>query len=385
MRWTLAAALGAATMCVVAGGCKQKQSANEILIGEFASLSGDTATFGQSSHNGLALAIDQINAAGGVLGKQIHVITEDDRSDQNEAATAVQKLVNSDEVCAVIGEVASTRSLAGGTVCQREQVPMLSPASTNPAVTVENGKVRPWIFRICFTDSFQGKMDGRFAGDPAKGKPVWKRIAMMTNIDQDYSKGLAKFFREDYAKFGTIVADEQYSSRDRDFKAQLNRVRSANPEAVYVPGYYTEVTLILQQAKQVGLDVPFFGGDGWDSAQTLQSPDAQGDFYSDHFSAEDARPQVQEFVKAYQARYHDVPDAMAVLGYDAARVMADAIKRAGKVDRTAIRDALAQTKDFPGASGTITIDADHNARKPIDILKIVDHRATLFTSYAPEE
>ena len=383
MRWTTIAGIIAALG--VAGGCKQKPNAAEIVIGEYASLSGDTATFGQSSHKGLVLAVDQMNSAGGVLGKKLRVVTEDDRSDQNEAVTAVQKLVNSDEVSAVIGEVASTRSLAGATVCQREQVPMLSPASTNPAVTMENGKARPWIFRICFTDTFQGKIDGRFAADQVKDKPGWKRVAVMTNIDQDYSKGLSKFFKETYGASGMIVADEQYSNRDRDFKAQLNRIKSSNPEAIYVPGYYTEVTLMLPQARQVGLDVPFFGGDGWDSAQTLQLPEAQGDYYSDHYSADDPSPEVQEFVKAYQARYNETPDAMAVLGYDAGRVIADAIKRAGTTDRAAIRDALAQTKDFPGASGTITLDQEHNARKPIVLLKILEHKATLFKTYPAEE
>ena len=360
-------------------GCKQKHNANEILIGEYASLTGDTATFGESSHKGLMLALDEINASGGVLNKKVRVVTEDERSDQNEAGSAVQKLINSDDVVAVIGEVASTRSLAGATVCQREQVPMLSPASTNPAITVENGKVRPWIFRICFTDEFQGRIDGRFATEAIKNKPAWKRIAVMTNIDQDYSKGLSKFFHEAYGGSGAIVAEEQYSKRDMDYKAQLNRIKTANPDAVYVPGYYTEVTLILPQARQVGLDVPFFGGDGWDSAQTLKMPESQGDYYSDHFSAEDPSAPVQKFVKAYYAKYQETPDAMAVLGYDAGRVMADAIRRAGSTDKTAIRDAL------PGASGLITIDKDHNARKPIVVLKIDDHKATVFKTYPPEE
>jgi branched-chain amino acid transport system substrate-binding protein len=383
MRWKLGLVFAAAMLAGV--GCKKKNNANEIVIGEFASMSGDTATFGISSHNGLMLALDEINASGGILGKKVRIVTEDDRSDQNEAVSAVQKLINSDDVAAVIGEVASTRSLAGATVCQREQVPMLSPASTNPAVTMENGKVRPWIFRICFTDEFQGKIDGTFATQAIKDKPAWKRVAVMTNIDQDYSKGLSRFFHQAYKGSGTVVAEEQYSKRDVDFKAQLNRIRTANPDAVYVPGYYTEVTLILPQAKQVGLDVPFFGGDGWDSSQTLAMTESQGDYYSDHFSAEDPSGPVQKFVKAYSAKYKETPDAMAVLGYDAGRVMFDAIRRAGSTNKTAIRDALGQTKDFPGASGSITIDRDHNARKPIVLLKIDNHKATVFKTYPPEE
>ena len=378
MRWTLVAALAAAL--AVAPGCKQqKQNANEILIGEYGSLTGATATFGQSSHEGLELALDQINKSGGVLGKQIRVITEDDRSDANEAVTAVQKLVNSDDVLAVIGEVASKRSLAGGGVCEQYHCPMLSPSSTNPDVTIEGGKVKTYIFRICFTDTFQGRVDGKFGAEQG-----WKKIAMMTNVDEDYSKGLAKSFRTEYTKAGTIVDEESYGGDTQDFKAQLSRIKQANPDAVYIPGYYNEVGLILPQAREIGLDVPFFGGDGWDSPLTLALPAAQGNFYSDHYSSEEKRPEVQEFVKAFQDKYHKTPDAMAVLGYDAMRVMADAVKRAGKADRQAITDALAQTKDFPGASGTITIDAEHNARKPIVFLQVKDHKDTLYKIYPPE-
>ena len=376
MRNLVAILLSAA--CAVAG-CKQQQNANEILIGEYASLTGQTATFGQSSHEGLQLALEQINAAGGVLGKQIHVVTEDDGSDANQAVNVVQKLVNSDGVVAVIGEVASKRSLAGGGVCEQYNCPMLSPASTNPDVTVENGKVKPHVFRICFTDTFQGHIDGKFASEQG-----WKNIAMMSNVDEDYSKGLARSFREEFQKAGKVVAEESYGDATQDFKAQLSRIKQANPDAVYVPGYYNEVGLILPQAKQVGLNVPFFGGDGWDSPLTLANPDAQGDFYSDHYSPDEQRPEVQNFVKAYQAKYHKTPDAMAVLGYDAMRVMADAIKRAGKTDRQAITDALAQTKEFHGASGVITIDSEHNARKPIVILQIKNSNAALFKTYPPE-
>jgi len=378
MRWTLVAALAAAM--AVAPGCKQqKQNANEILIGEYGSLTGATATFGQSSHEGLELALEQINKSGGVLGKQIRVITEDDRSDANEAVTAVQKLVNSDDVLAVIGEVASKRSLAGGGVCEQYHCPMLSPSSTNPDVTVEGGKVKTYIFRICFTDTFQGRVDGKFGAGQG-----WKKIAMMTNVDEDYSKGLAKSFRAEYTKAGTIVDEESYGGDTQDFKAQLSRIKQANPDAVYISGYYNEVGLILPQAREIGLGVPFFGGDGWDSPLTLALPAAQGNFYSDHYSSEERRPEVQEFVKAFQDKYHKTPDAMAVLGYDAMRVMADAVKRAGKADRQAITDALAQTKDFPGASGTITIDTEHNARKPIVFLQVKDHKDTLYKIYPPE-
>ena len=230
------------------------------MVGEFASLTGPTASFGQSSHEGLILALEQINSAGGVLGKKIRVITEDDASDANQAVSTVQKLDNSDQVCAVIGEVASKRSLAGGGVCEQYRCPMLSPASTNPEVTVEGGRVKAYIFRICFTDTFQGRIDGKFATGEG-----WKKIAVMSNADEDYSKGLSSSFQQEFKSSGQLVAEESYGGDTQDFKTQLSRIKQASPDAVYVPGYYNEVGLILPQAKQVGLNVPFFGGDGWDS------------------------------------------------------------------------------------------------------------------------
>ncbi len=362
-------------------GCKKKpgqqSNSNEIVIGEYASLTGGTADFGKSSHQGLLLAIDQINAKGGLLGKQLRLVTLDDRSDVNEAVTAVERLINRENAIAIIGEVASKRSIAGAGVCEKYKIPMLSPASTNPEVTVTGGKVKDYAFRICFTDDFQGSIDGRFGVE--KG---WKKVALLTNNDEDYSKGLAKFFRQSAEASMTIVADESYRNSDRDFKAQLDKISRANPDAVYVPGYYTEMVLMLPQAKEVGLNVPFFGGDGWDSPDTVKLPAAQGCFYTDHFAPDDPSPRVQEFVKAYQAANNGItPGAMAVLGYDSGMVIADAIQRAGKVDPAAIRDALATTKNYPGASGDITIDENHNARKPIVMLKIENLKANLFQKF----
>ncbi|MCC6422607.1 MAG: ABC transporter substrate-binding protein [Phycisphaerales bacterium] len=354
--------------------CKQKSgqrdnSTGDILIGEYGSMTGPTATFGQSSHEGLMLAIEQINAEGGVLGRKIKIISEDDQSKADEAVNAVQKLINRDGVVAIIGEVASKRSLAAGSVCQKYKIPMLSPASTNPEVT----KTGDYIFRTCFTDDFQGKVNGQFAL-----RRGWKNVAILTDVNNDYSKGLAHFFREVYGKSGNIVADESYREGDKDFKAQLTKIKGTNPDAVFLPGYYTDVGLILRQARVLGLNVPFFGGDGWDSPDTLTLGDVvNGCFYSNHYSPEDPRPEVQAFLKAYQAKYNKTPDAMATLGYDAARVMADAIKRAGKADPKAIRDALAQTRDFAGASGIITIDAERNAKKPAVILEIRDGKTHL--------
>ncbi|MCY2950936.1 MAG: ABC transporter substrate-binding protein [Planctomycetota bacterium] len=345
------------------GGCKdkgQRGSSSEILIGEFASMTGATATFGQSSHEGLMLAVEQVNEKGGVLGKKVKVISEDNRSDANEAVTAVQKLISRDRVVAVIGEVASKRSLAGGGVCQQYKIPMLSPASTNPTVT----QVGDYIFRICFTDDFQGGVCAKFAE-----KRGWKKVAIFTDVANDYSKGLTAGFKDGYQ--GTIVADESFREGDNDFKAQLTKIKATGPDAVFLPGYYTDVVKVVKQARQLELNVPFFGGDGWDSPTTLAAGAVMdGCFYTDHYSPDDPRPAVREFIAAYQKKYARTPDAMAILGYDAGMVMMDAIKRAGKSEPAAIRDALAATKGFPGASGTITIDEKRNARKPAFVLEL---------------
>jgi branched-chain amino acid transport system substrate-binding protein len=380
----LLAAAATFSLLIAAPSCKKGSGGgdgNTVVIGEFASLTGGTADFGTSSHGGLTLAIQQANGKGGVLGKQIALIHEDDRSDVTEAVNSVQKLVNKDNVLAVIGEVASKRSLAGGNVCQKYKTAMLSPASTNPAVTVENGKVKDFVFRICFTDDFQGMINGKFAASQG-----WKRVAVMTNQEEDYSKGLSASFKQAFtAGGGQIVAEAQYTNRDKDFKTFLNNIKNAKPDAVYVPGYYTEVKLLVPQARQIGITVPFFGGDGWDSPETLAiGPDAEGCFYSDHYSAEDPSPKVQEFVKAYQSAYGKVPDAMAALGYDAGGVMLKAVADAGKADRQAVRDALAKIADYDGVTGRITLDENHNARKPIVVLRITGGKAKLHATFAPD-
>ena len=348
--------------CRTAGG----PAGNEIPVGEFASLTGGTATFGQSSHNGDVLAIDEINAAGGVLGKQLHLLTEDDQSKTEDAVASVQKLVNSDRVIALLGEVASSRSMAGGPIAQMAHVPMISPASTNEDVT----KRGDYIFRVCFIDPFQGQTMARFALN-SLGK---HRAAVLTDVKQDYSVGLDEAFKHTYSTSGgTIVSEQSYSSGDKDFHAPLTSIKASNPDVIFVPGYYTEVSLIVRQARELGIDVPILGGDGWDSQELTKGAEQQfnNTYFSNHFATEDPDTTVQNFVKKYQAKYNMLPDAMAALGYDAARILADAIKRAGSTDSAALKNAIASTKDFPGVTGHITIDKDRNASKPLTIIKIV--------------
>ncbi|MGA2231286.1 MAG: ABC transporter substrate-binding protein [Tepidisphaeraceae bacterium] len=364
---------------VAVSGCGKSQGSNEIVVGEYGSMTGSEATFGQGTHKGIMLAVDEVNSSGGVLGKQVRDVNYDDQGDQDQAVTVVKRLIDQDGVCAVLGEVASTNSLAGGGVCQQAKVPMISPSSTNPDVT----KGRDYVFRVCFTDDFQGAVGAQLALD--KG---WKKVAVLTCENSDYSKKLAQFFKEKFQSGGgQIVADETYDKDDKDTKAQLSRIAAANPDAVYLPGYYTNIVLILRQARQdVSLKVPFFGGDGWDSAEVLAlGPISDGCFYTNHYSPDDQRPSVQQFIKAYEAKYNgEIPDAFGITGYDAAKVLFDAIKRANSTDPTAIRDALAQTKDFPGAGGNITIDENHNARKPIVVLEIQGGKTHLAETINPQ-
>jgi branched-chain amino acid transport system substrate-binding protein len=350
-------------------GCKRSEErgpADKVVIGEFASLPWGKSRFGQSSHKGTQMAIDEINADGGVLGKEIELVTEDDQSKPGEPATVVKKMISRDGIVALLGEVASSRSLEAAPIAQQAKIPMISPASTNPKVT----EVGDYVFRICFIDPFQGTVLAKFA--LSRG---WKNVAILTDVKQDYSVGLSQFFKEYLTKNGaTVVSEQSYSSGDKDFKAQLTSIKSSNPDAVLVSGYYNEAGLIASQARELGLDVPMLGGDGWDSPSLVEVAGAamEGNFFSNHFSTEDQSPVIQEFIKKFKAKYQEEPDAMAALGYDSAMIMTDAIKRAGSTDSKAVRDAIAATKDFEGVTGKITLDEHRNANKPAVILTIKD-------------
>jgi branched-chain amino acid transport system substrate-binding protein len=346
-------------------GNNQKQESNEIVIGEYGSLTGTTATFGISTRNGIDLAIEEVNSAGGILGKKVRVIVEDDQGKPEEAQTVVTKLVNKDRVVAVLGEVASSRSLAAAPVCQNNRIPMITPSSTNPKVT----QIGDYIFRVCFIDPFQGFVMAKFASQSLK----IKNVAILRDIKNDYSVGLADVFVENFKKMGgNIVTDQSYSEGDTDFSAQLTSIRSTNPQAIFVPGYYTEVGLIGRQARKLGLKIPLMGGDGWDSPKLWEiGGEALNDcYYSNHYSVEDPNPAIQKFVADYQKRYGQVPDALAALGYDAARILFHAFKTSGGTDPAKVRDVIAQTKEFPGVTGSITIDENRNAVKPAVVLRV---------------
>ena len=341
---------------------------NTIKVGEFASLTGKEAGFGQSSHKGTLLAVDQINAAGGVLGKKIDLVYEDNQSQPGQSATVVRKLITRDKVVAVLGEVASGRSLEAAPICQQFKIPEISPSSTNPKVT----EMGDYIFRVCFIDPFQGTVMAKFAENTLKAK----KVAMLSDAASAYSAGLGQFFREKFLADGNqLVAEQKYNGGDKDFKAQLTAIKAENPDAIFVPGYYTEAGLIVLQARQLGITVPLFGGDGWEAPELIQigGKSLEGCFYSTHYSPEVKTEAVQTFVKQFQAKNNgEIPDAMAALGYDSVMVLADAIKRAGTTDSAKLRDAIAATKDFPGVTGSTTLDANRNANKAAVILTIKD-------------
>ena len=353
-------------------GCKPSDSASAgggdtIKVGEFASLNGSEAAFGRSSHNGTVLAVEQINAAGGVLGKKLELRYEDNQSKDGETATAVKKLISRDKVVAILGEVASIRSLEAAPICQQNKIPQISPSSTNPKVT----QIGDYIFRVCFIDPFQGTVMANFATKTLKAK----KVAVLTDVGSTYSVGLADYFKKGFiANGGEIIAEQKFTKDDKDFKAQLTAVKSQNPDAIFVPGYYGQVTLIALQARELGMKIPLFGGDGWEAPELLQGPGAaaalEGCFYSTHFSPDQDAPMIKQFVADYQKKFGAIPDAMAALGYDSVLALVDAIKRANSTDGAKIRDALATLKDLDGVTGKTTLDANRNAQKPAVIIEI---------------
>jgi len=356
-------------------------NAQDIVVGEFASLTGSEATFGINSSNGVDLAKEEINNAGGLLGgRKIKIIMEDDQSKPGQPSAAVKKLVASDRAIAILGEIASSRSLEAAPICQNAKIPMVSPGSTNPSVT-EKGD---YIFRVCFIDPFQGTVMAKFALDNLHKK----KIAILQDVKSDYSKGLAQFFKEYFTSHGgQIVADLSYTGggTDKDFRAQLTKIKVAQPDAIFVPGYYTEAGLIARQARSLGIKVPLLGGDGWDSPKLTEIGGSalDGCYFSTHFSVQDQNPKVQDFVKKYQAKFHTLPDGMAPLGYDAMMILGQAINTAGSTDGTKIRDALTNVKDYPGVTGNITIDEKRNAKKAAVVLEVKGSQANFVTTVPP--
>ncbi len=349
-----------------------------IWLGEVGSLTGSEAAFGISTQRGIELALNEVNAAGGVKGKKVMVRVYDNQSKPEEAASAVTRLITQDKVKLILGEVASSNSLAMAPKAQQAKVPMITPSSTNPSVT----EVGDYIFRVCFIDPFQGFVMAKFARENLK----FGRVAILEDMKSAYSKGLTEVFDRKFTELGgKIVAKEAYSKGDTDFRAQLTALKRAKPEAIYIPGYYSDVGIIARQARELSLKVTLLGSDGWDSDKLFELGGSaiEGAYVSNHYSAEDPSPRVQNFIKAYKTAYGSVPDSLAALGYDAAKVAIDAMKRAPDLSGPALRDALAQTKDFPGVAGTISIDEKRNAVKPAVVLQVADGKFKYVETISP--
>jgi branched-chain amino acid transport system substrate-binding protein len=379
MRFRVLAAVCLAALAALTLSCGSKGSSKEILVGEYGSLTGGIATFGISTRDGSTLAFEDINAKGGILGQKVKLLVEDDQSKPEEAGTVVNKLIHQDHVVAMLGHVASSHSLAAAPICQSEKIPMISPSSTNPRVT----QVGNYIFRICFLDTFQGAVMAKFAYDTLKVR----NVAILVDVRSDYSVGLQTFFGQAFKKLGgKVVSEQSYSQGDSDFRAQLTAIKAFNPEAIYVPGYYTEVGTIVHQARELGITVPFLGSDGWDSPKLWEigGTALNGCYFSNHYATDDPNPVVQKFVTDYKAKYNHLPDALAALAYDAARILADAMTRAGSTDGEKVRDAIASTKDFPGVTGNISINQERNAVKSAVIVKVENGKYLLTETIKPE-
>ena len=350
-----------------------------IRIGAFFSTTGNEAGFGISSMNGLRLAIEEINAAGGVLGRPLEVVAEDDQSQADRASFAVQKLINHDHVDVVLGEVSSTRSIAGGEIAQGARVPMLSPSSTNPKVT----ETKEYVFRACFIDPFQGYAMATFAFAHLHARTA----AILTDKESDYSVGLARWFRERFERLGGRVLDEQfYDADDTDFKTPLNTLVAQSPDVLFVPGDYGQVGVIVRQARQAGYDKPLLGGDGWDSPRLVEigGKALSNAYCSVHVDLHSSDPRVKHFVEGYRSRFGHAPDSLGALAYDSVHLLADAYARAGDTDKEKLRDALATTEGFRGVTGVITMTADRDPVKPAVVVKYVNGVSSCAATIEPE-
>lgn len=364
-------------------GCKKNapsnsEGSNDILIGGFDSMTGPEATFGISTNNGERLAFDAKNAAGGVKGRKIRLISYDNQGKAEEAAAVVKRLITQDKVVAILGEVASTRSLFAAPVAQQFKIPMITPSSTNPKVT----QVGDHIFRVCFIDSFQGTVMAKFARQNLK----LKRVAVLKDLKSDYSLGLAEYFEKTFKELGgEIVSVENYQSDDTDFKAQLTQIRGHKPDGIFIPGYYLGVGLIARQARQLGIKATLLGGDGWESPKLAEiGKDAVvGSFFSTHFTAESSDSFIQEFVKRYKEKFGVIPDGLAAAGYDAALVLIDALERAPELTPSAIREQIAKTKDFKGVTGQITLNEKRDAVKSAVVVQVTADGMRFVTTINP--
>ena len=354
-------------------------TSESIKIALLAPLSGDAATLGESVRNGAMMAIDEWNARGGILGRQIEAVVEDSQCSAELAVSAANKVIDQDGVKYIIGEVCSSASIPASDIATAKSVLQISPTSTNPQVTVDqSGNAKPTVFRACFIDSFQGRVAAKFALEQLGARTV----AVFLDQGNEYVRGLAEYFRQAFeAGGGQVVVWETYTYEDQDFSAILTKVKDANPDVLYLPDYYSTVNVIAAQAREKGITAVMMGGDGWDSAQ-LDRTATEGGYFTNHYAPEDPRPVVQEWVKKYQARYGSVPDALATLGYDAANVLFQAIEKAGADDPVKVAQTM-EGMQFEAVTGPIAFDSQHNPVKPACIFHVTGGEAQFVTTLYP--
>lgn len=374
------------TSLSILAGCSSASStkSNKVKVGLNYELSGNEATYGQGLTEGVELAFEEINSSGGVLGKQLEEVKVDNKSDNTEAANVSTRLATRDKVVAILGPATSGNTKAASPAAMQNKVPLISASATADDVTVDsNGKVREFVFKTCFSDSFQGVMMSNFAYNDLGAK----KAAVLVDTTSDYSKGLTKNFKETYKKLGgAVVAEEAYQAKDTDFKAVLTKIKGLNPDVLFVPGYYEEAGLIIRQARELGLNVPVLGGDGYESPKLteLAGKDALNKvYYTSHYSSKDTTPEVAKFRAAFKKKYGKDPDAFNALGYDMAYFFADALKRAGQVDSVKLKDALSATKDFKGVTGTFSIDSNHNPVKSVTVIEMKNGEPTFLKKLNP--
>ncbi|MTV49162.1 ABC transporter substrate-binding protein [Heliobacillus mobilis] len=395
-RWSLPLAMALTVSMLTTGllagcgpasekGAGPQNTSNEILIGGNYELSGGNATYGAAAVNGVKLYIDEVNAKGGVLGKQIKFVSLDNKSEAGEASNVAARLINQEKVSAILGGAASSATVAFVKQANDRKIPVISSSAVASEVTVdESGKTRDYIFRACFTAPFQGEVMAVFAQKNLK----LNKAAILVDNQSPYSKGSAKAFKDLFVeKGGQVVAEEGYVTGDKDFRSVLTRIKGSGAELIYVPGYYEEAGFIVKQARELGLNVPVLGGDGWDSPTLVKIAGADAlnnTYFSTHYSEEEKSPKVQEFITAYKNKYGEAPEALGALGYDAAVIMVDAIKRANSAEPEKIREALASTKDLEAVTGTISFDGQHNPVKSAVIVEVNNGKFTFKDKISPK-
>ena len=380
-RWTILGGLAIA-MSIALTGCgggeKAKPAAqtNEIKIGGNVEMTGGVANYGNQALSGMKLAFKQVNASGGVLGKKINLILADNKSEPAEAANATTKLITQDKVSIVMGPIVSSNVLATVKIAEDNKVVVMTPTGTNEKITVDNGKVHPFAFRACFIDPFQGRVMANYATKSLK----MKTAVIYIDSSSDYSKGVAAAFEETFVKNGgKIVGKEAFLQKDQDFKATLTKIKALNADIVFIPAYYEEVGKIVKQARELGINQPLLGTDGWDNPKVVEIAGAaalNNTFFSNHYSSQDSDPNVRKFIEAYKAEYKEEPSSMAALGYDAAMIVADAIKRANTTDAAKVKEAMEQTKNLQVSTGIVTMDSNHNPIKSAVVIEMKDGKQT---------